>query len=114
MVFLEELIQIFGNKKAVVARELTKIYQEVLRDNLCSLVVELKLRKQIKGEFIILLENFKPSHEKKIDDDTKKEIKKLLEFETLKSVVKKISNERDYPRNIIYDQALKIKGGEIE
>ncbi len=114
VVFLEELIQIFGNRKAVVARELTKIYQEVLRDNLCSLVVELKLRKQIKGEFIILLENFRPSCEKKIDENTKKEIKKLLEFETLKSVVKKISKETDYPKNTIYNQALKIKGGEIE
>lgn len=114
VIFLEELIQIFGNKKAVVARELTKIYQEVLRDNLCSLLIELKLRKQIKGEFIVLLENFKQSHEKKIDDDTKKEIKKLLEFETLKSVVKKISNERGYKKNTIYNQALKIKGGEIE
>ena len=110
VVFLEELIQIFGNRKAVVARELTKVYQEVLRNNLCSLVVELKLRKQIKGEFIILLENFKTSREKKIDDVTKKEIKKLLEFETLKSVVKKISNETDYPKNTIYNEALKIKG----
>ena len=110
VVFLEELIQIFGNRKAVVARELTKVYQEVLRDNLCSLLVELKLRKQIKGEFIILLENFKPSRKKKIDDVTKKEIKKLLEFETLKSVVKKISNETDYPKNTIYNEALKIKG----
>ena len=110
VVFLEELIQIFGNRKAVVARELTKVYQEVLRDNLCSLVVELKLRKQIKGEFIILLENFKPSREKKLDDVTKKEIKKLLEFETLKSVVTKISSETDYPKNIIYNEALKIKG----
>ena len=110
VVFLEELIQVFGNRKAVVARELTKVYQEVLRDNLCSLVVELKLREQIKGEFIILLENFKPSHEKKIDDVTKKEIKKLLEFETLKSVVTKISSETDYPKNIIYNEALKIKG----
>ena len=110
VVFLEELIQIFGNRKAVVARELTKVYQEVLRNNLCSLVVELKLRKQIKGEFIILLENFKTSRKKKIDDVTKKEIKKLLEFETLKSVVKKISNETDYPKNTIYNEALKIKG----
>ena len=110
VVFLEELIQIFGNRKAVVARELTKVYQEVLRDNLCSLVVELKLRKQIKGEFIILLDNFKPSREKKLDDVTKKEIKKLLEFETLKSVVKKISNATNYSKNIIYNEALKIKG----
>ena len=110
VVFLEELIQIFGNRKAVVARELTKVYQEVLRDNLCSLVVELKLRKQIKGEFIILLENFKPSRKRKLDDVTKEEIKKLLEFETLKSVVKKISNETDYPKNTIYNEALKIKG----
>tara|TARA_B100000700_G_scaffold330490_1_gene456971 strand:+ start:1809 stop:2678 length:870 start_codon:yes stop_codon:yes gene_type:complete len=110
VVFLEELIQIFGNRKAVVARELTKIYQEVLRDNLCSLVAKLKLRKQIKGEFIVLLENFKPSREKKIDDVTKKEIKKLLKNETLKSVVKKISSETDYPKNTIYNEALKIKG----
>ena len=109
VVFLEELIQIFGNRKAVVARELTKVYQEVLRNNLCSLVVELKLRKQIKGEFIILLENFKPSRKRKLDDVTKEEIKKLLEFETLKSVVKKISNETDYPKNTIYNEALKIK-----
>ena len=68
------------------------------------------MRKQIKGEFIILLENFKPSRKKKIDDVTKKEIKKLLEFETLKSVVTKISSETDYPKNIIYNEALKIKG----
>ena len=42
-----------------------------------------------------------------------KEIKKLLEFETLKSVVKKISNETDYPKNTIYNEALKIKGENI-
>ena len=109
VVFLEELIQIFGNRKAVVARELTKVYQEILRDDLCSLVDELKLRKQLKGEFVILLNGFRPSREKKINDEIKEEIKKLLKFETLKSVVKKISSETDYSKNTIYNEALKIK-----
>ena len=48
--------------------------------------------------------------DEQLDDVTKKEIKKLLEFETLKSVVKKISNATNYSKNIIYNEALKIKG----
>ena len=60
MVFLEELLMIFGNRKAVVARELTKAFQEILRNDLNSLIINLKSRDNIKGEFVILLEGFTP------------------------------------------------------
>ena len=46
---------------------------------------------------------------KKIDDEIREEIKKLLKFETLKSVVKKISSKTDYSKTAIYNEALKIK-----
>ena len=107
--FLEELLMIFGNRKAVVARELTKAYQEILRNDLNSLILNLKSRDSIKGEFVVLLEGFKPLRKKIITQDVKKQIKALLEIDTLKSVVKKISNETNYPKKIIYNEALKIK-----
>ena len=111
VVFLEELLMVFGNRKAVVARELTKAYQEILRNDLNSLIVNLKSRDSIKGEFVVLLEGFKPLRKKIITQDIRKKIKTLLEIETLKSVVNKISNETNYPKKIIYNEAIKIKDG---
>lgn len=107
--FLEELVTIFGNRKAVVSRELTKVFQEVLRDDLNSLISNLKSKDNVKGEFVILLEGFTPPQKKIINDDVKKKIKKLLKINTLKSVVEKISNETDLSKKIIYHEALKIK-----
>ena len=109
VVFLEELLMIFGNRKAVVARELTKAFQEILRNDLNSLITNLKSRDNIKGEFVILLEGFTPLREKVITQDIQKKIKTLLEFDTLKSVVNKIANETNIQKKIIYNEALKIK-----
>ena len=109
VMFLEELLMIFGNRKAVVARELTKVFQEILRDDLNSLITNLKSRDNIKGEFVILLEGFKPLREKAITQDIKEKIKTLLEFDTLKSVVNKIADETKIKKKIIYNEALKIK-----
>ena len=100
---------IFGNRKAVVARELTKAFQEILRDDLNSLITSLKSRDNIKGEFVILLEGFTPLRQKVITQDIQKKIKTLLEFDTLKSVVNKIANETNIQKKIIYNEALKIK-----
>ena len=104
MAFLEELLMIFGNRKAVVARELTKLF-EILRNDLNSLITNLK-SSNIKGEFVILLEGF--TEEKEDYSRHSKKIKTLLEFDTLKSVVNKIANETNIQK-IIYNEALKIK-----
>jgi len=96
-------------EKAVVARELTKAFQEILRNDLNSLITNLKSRDNIKGEFVILLEGFTPQKEKVITQDIQKKIKTLLEFDTLKSVVNKIANETNIQKKIIYNEALKIK-----
>jgi len=93
----------------VVARELTKAFQEILRNDLNSLIINLKSRDNIRGEFVILLEGFTPLKKEVITQDIKKKIKTLLEFDTLKSVVNKIANETNIQKKIIYSEALKIK-----
>ena len=101
---------IFGNRNAVVARELTKAFQEILRDDLNSLIKNLKSRDSIKGEFVILLEGFTPLREKVITQDIQRKIKTLLEIDSLKSDVNKIANETNIQKKIIYNEALKMKG----
>jgi len=52
---LADLRQILGNRHAVVARELTKKFEEVLRDDLDSLLKRLENR-AVKGEITVLVE----------------------------------------------------------
>ena len=51
---LLEIKDVFGDVDLVLARELTKIFEEVKRDNLSSLIGYFE-KKNPKGEFVILL-----------------------------------------------------------
>ena len=50
---LKLLLEVFGNRKASIVREISKIYEEVLRDNIENL---LKIVDNIKGEIVIIVE----------------------------------------------------------
>ncbi len=49
---LEDAIEELGDRPAMVARELTKLHEEVLRGPLSSLLKELAARSSLKGEFV--------------------------------------------------------------
>ncbi len=51
--FLAELIEIFGDRQTVLARELTKVHEEFLRGNLSELIQNLD---EVRGEFVIVVE----------------------------------------------------------
>ena len=48
------MLEVFGDREAAVARELTKKFEEVLRGNLSELVQEL-VKKPRKGEMVALV-----------------------------------------------------------
>ncbi|MCR5834160.1 MAG: 16S rRNA (cytidine(1402)-2'-O)-methyltransferase [Selenomonadaceae bacterium] len=56
--FLDELTEIFGDRRAVLARELTKVHEEFIRDNLRSLTEKIS---EPLGEFVIVVEGNKTS-----------------------------------------------------
>ncbi|MDO5043716.1 MAG: 16S rRNA (cytidine(1402)-2'-O)-methyltransferase [Coriobacteriia bacterium] len=53
---LEALAQAFPNRKALVARELTKLHEELYRDDLPKLFDEFSKRESIKGEIVIVVD----------------------------------------------------------
>ncbi len=53
---LEVMLQVWGDRRAVVARELTKVYEEFIRGTLSSVGEELASREGVKGEVVLLVE----------------------------------------------------------
>ncbi len=51
---LSVIERVFGNVKVCVARELTKIHEEFIRGTISEVMEELKKRKSLKGEMVIL------------------------------------------------------------
>jgi 16S rRNA (cytidine1402-2'-O)-methyltransferase len=60
---LEEIKSVFGERKVVVARELTKKFEEIVRGSISS-VLELMKSKPARGEYVIVVEGYDES-----DDD---------------------------------------------
>ena len=52
---LKNLLTVLGNREAVIARELTKIHEEFIRDNLKSLIDKFD-EIEVRGEFVIVVE----------------------------------------------------------
>ena len=59
---LENILEIFGNRKIVLARELTKIHEEFIRNNISNILDNID---EIKGEFVILVEGTEKINEEK-------------------------------------------------
>jgi 16S rRNA (cytidine1402-2'-O)-methyltransferase len=52
---LEDVAEVLGDRHMVVARELTKVYEEVLRGKAVEIAAVLSARDSIRGEFVILI-----------------------------------------------------------
>jgi 16S rRNA (cytidine1402-2'-O)-methyltransferase len=110
---LQTMVEVFGNeRKAVVAKELTKIHESVLADNLPGLIKHFESHpNSVRGEFVILIEgvNEEAAESKEVIPENVLDI--LLEELPLKqaaSLASKITGER---KNVLYEMALAKKGG---
>lgn len=106
---LEAIYEILGDRKIVLARELTKIHEEFIRDNVSNILDKID---EIKGEFVILIEGSTES-KKDLDlsDLTNKSLEEHYEFYLnqgfdKKEIIKKIAKDRNTNKNEIYQYFL--------
>ena len=106
---LEDISEILGDRRVVLTRELTKMFEEVIRDRVTSIMEKIKGR-SLKGEITIIIEG---AHGEIITDteDLKSYLEKLMKKEglTLKDAVSKASKDLNLSKNKVYKEALKIK-----
>lgn len=99
---LQDLFEIFGNRKACIARELTKKHEEFIR---CGLEAMAKIDPEtLKGEMVIVVEG-SSGEEKPIVGDAEllKMVKSMVESGmSTKDAIKKVSELTKINKNTIY------------
>ena len=78
---LADCLEILGNRRTTVARELTKLHEEIIHGNLQDLV-KLFSAQQTKGEIVLVIEQFQISTLKvDVSDNPKTLLERIMELE---------------------------------
>ena len=112
---LKDMLEILGDRKIVIARELTKKYEEIIRGKL-NLVLSEMNTKEIKGEITLVVQGgIKEKGNNAIDflkDECimEKYLKKLKnQGYSNKDIIKITQEKLNIPKNLIYKKLLEIK-----
>ena len=97
----------FYDRKIMIAKEMTKIYEEAIRGKIESIE---PFSSNFKGELtVVLSEKMRDKNIKQeISESVKIEIKKMLKKYSHKDVVEFISKKENLPKKIIYNFSLKL------
>ncbi len=108
---LDIMLETFGNRKISIARELTKIYEEVITSDLDNIKKVIDKREKnnnpLKGEVVLVVEgcvNYELSFDS-LNDTIKNKLKKF----SLRDTVNQIIIETNLPKKIVYNEAVKIR-----
>ena len=100
-----------GDRFGVLAREMTKLHEEFIRDQLSEILAILKRRSAIKGECTLLVSGWDDNRSvewESVENEIKEELQSSTE--PVSKLVKRISQKYGLPKNKVYQEALKIRG----
>lgn len=98
---LEDLLNVFGNRKVSIAREITKKFEEITRGNISEVIENFS---DPKGEFVVVVEGNKEIT-KSMDIDIVSEVDNYIERgKTTKEAIKIVAKENNINKNIVYNK----------
>ena len=101
---LKDIYQVFGNRNIVIARELTKKYEEYIRGSLEEIIQNVK---DLKGEIVLIVEGC--SVKSNIIELNKLSIKEHFDYYmnsgmTENDAMKSVAKDRNVSKNVIYKE----------
>lgn len=106
---LQNILNIFGDRKACLAREITKLHEEYIRGNISEILLRLEEKETVKGECSLFIHG--ETEDKKINDD---ELETII-LDRISStnlgtsgLARQISKEFNLSKKIVYDMILKL------
>ena len=108
---LKDMLKILGNRSISINRELTKKYQEIIRNDIQG-CIDIFNEREVKGEFVLIVEGFKGEVEQVCEYDHLNErdyVQKLIEEGiTKKDAIKIVCKERKLKKDVVYKQVLDL------
>ena len=107
---LTDMADILGPRDAVIARELTKLHEEVMHGTLDELAAKLASGPALKGEIVLLVAG--RSRDDNVMDDTQLAtmLRAELQGQRLRDAVKSVVEMTGLPRNRVYRLDLELTG----
>ena len=104
--FLSELLEIFGERQMVLARELTKIHEEFLRGKISELIEKIS---EPRGEFVVVVEGKIFSEPVEVPEENISEVveKFLAQGLDKKSAMREAAKKFNVSRREIYNALIK-------
>ena len=103
---LADLAAVLGDRPAAVARELTKLHEEVRRGSLSRLLAEMS-GGEMRGEIVILVGP--PVAGEATDDSIRDALRSALEDMSLRDAAKAVAEALGVPKSRVYDIGLALK-----
>jgi len=109
---LEDIYAVLGDREIAVARELTKVFEEIKRGKI-SEVISSKGKIKTKGEITIIIQGGKDEPETITEDEIRKKLLKLTKNKKLsmRDAVDAVAGQTSLSRKIVYDVAVNLRFG---
>ncbi len=105
---INDIKEFFCNRDIIICREITKYHEEYIRTSVKNLS---NVNFSRKGELTVVISE--PKKEKlsfkELEESDKKKINKLIQKMSIKDIVKKVSEDREISKKLIYNYCLEIK-----
>ena len=97
---LSQILDVFGNRNIAIVREISKLHEEVIRDNIENI---LKISDTFKGEMVIIVEG--NTKEETLEINYTEEINKLLTLGYSKrDAIREIADKYNVSKNKLYNE----------
>ena len=97
---LSQILDVFGNRNIAIVREISKIHEEVIRDNIENI---LKISDTLKGEMVIIVEG--NTKEETLEVNYTGEIDKLLtQGYSKRDAIREIADKYNVSKNKLYNE----------
>jgi len=107
---LGDMAAVLGDRRAAVARELTKLFEEVRRGTLAGLAAHYAAAGPPKGEVVIVVEG--PGAAAPVAADLDAALRAALRHASLRDAAATVAAATGLPRREVYARALELAGGE--
>jgi 16S rRNA (cytidine1402-2'-O)-methyltransferase len=106
---LTSIFHAFGEREISVSRELTKMFEETVRGRSSDVIEKLRGKKDLKGEFTLVIEGKKDKREEFSIEKLQQGIRSCKDRGfSLKDTVEELAIKSKFTKNQVYREALKI------
>ena len=107
---LTDMLEVFGDRRISISRELTKIYEETLRFTLSEAIAHFNVRAP-RGEFVITVEGLRdaPAPEVDIEDAVTVVERYVSGGLSVKDAVKKAAEDTGASKNALYNAVINLR-----